>query len=98
VNPLATLLGMCAYWLLGAAYVAWRSQRTGQDLTPMGVLRHLDEHAEKNPAMTGLPVALAVGVVAAAYVIVLTIWPGLALRRLAIHCGILEEKADDARS
>ncbi|MGW7359436.1 hypothetical protein ACWGI0_23080 [Streptomyces sp. NPDC054802] len=98
MNPLATLLGMSAYWLLGAAYISWRSQRTGMDFTPMGILRNLDQRAAERPDVARLPLLLVLGVVAAAFVVVLTLWPALALRRLAIHLGIMEETRDDARS
>lgn len=88
MNPLSVVLALVAHWLFGAAYVAWRSRRTGKDLSPMGLLRHLDRHAATHPAMSVLPVAVIVGVVSAAYVVILTFWPVLALRRLAVSLGL----------
>lgn len=81
MNFPAVAMALIVNWLLGVAYVAWRSRRTGKDLSPMGLLRRLDRHAATHPAMS-------VGVVAAAYVAILTLWPALALRCLAINLGL----------
>jgi len=90
VSPLAVALALCAHWLFGAGYVAWWSNRTVKDLSPMGLLRLIDKRAGTSPEISMLPVPVIVGIVAAVYVAVLTFWPFFALRRLAIHLGIVK--------
>ncbi|MFJ2178924.1 hypothetical protein ACIOHE_39280 [Streptomyces sp. NPDC087851] len=90
MNHLALILGLAAYWLLGAAYIAWRSSRTGVDMSPMGHLRAVDKLAERGPALD-LPVPVIVAVVAVTYVVMLTLWPLFAIRRAAIGLGIAKE-------
>lgn len=90
MTPFAVALALIAYWLLGAAYIAWRSQRTGKDLSPMGLLRQIDQAAERRVEISALPVAVIVAFVAAAYAVLLSLWPYYAARRLAIHLRIVK--------
>lgn len=87
MTPLAVALALIAYWLLGAAYIAWRSQRIGKDLSPMGLLRQIDQAAERRVEISALPVVVIVAFVAAAYAVLLTLWPYYVVRRLAVHLG-----------
>ncbi|MFJ2477077.1 hypothetical protein ACIOWI_29580 [Streptomyces sp. NPDC087659] len=90
MTPLAAAIALIAYWLIGAAYISWRSQRVGKDLSPMGLLRDLNEAAERRVEISTLPVAVIVAFVAAAYAVLLSLWPYYAARRLAIHLRIVK--------